>query len=173
MFHSTLRFPMHHSSLGLSSALSVSSTLSNLIKLLLIVEIIKAYYTVISTTVITICLTQTRNNYTLINTVQHCKPLYPIALQRIKQNTNTLSRFYLLYLQFVSLLQTSKGWIHELQILHANTGRSVFLSLTLSFCGPVLDPGSLSKYILIPERSRVKNTLSLHVTSYLLHSITT
>ena len=35
--------------------------------------------------------------------------------------------------------------------------------LTLCVCWPVLDPGSLTKYILKPEERKVQNTLGLHV----------
>lgn len=47
------------------------------------------------------------------------------------------------------------------QLLHAQTGTSVSLSLTLSCRGPVLNPGVLTKYILIPEKSKVKSTFFL------------
>ena len=52
------------------------------------------------------------------------------------------------------------------QILHVQTGRSVFLSVALFIGGPVLYPGFLSKHILISEQSKEKNTLGLYVNRY-------
>lgn len=72
----------------------------------------------------------------------------------------------------VSLLLTSKDLILLDHFLQAQTGRSVFINLTLCFCGPVLDPGSLTEYILIPEESKVKNTLGLHQLSVTCWNIT-
>lgn len=66
----------------------------------------------------------------------------------------------------VSLMHTSKVRVLE-QLLHAQTRMLVFLGLTLFFCGPVLNPGFLTKYIPISEESKVKNTLDLRVDSYL------
>lgn len=72
----------------------------------------------------------------------------------IMQNTKKFE-INILFIR-VSLLLTSKECILLLHLLHAHAGRPVFLSLTLCFCGAVLDPRSFTEYILIPENTKYK-----------------
>lgn len=83
---------------------------------------------------------------------------------------NTLSPERKVLFSSVSLLLTSMGSVLLDHLLHAHTGRFIFCCFTLCFCGPVLNPGPLTEYIPIPEEEQSeKNTLALHVTSYLWH----
>lgn len=53
-----------------------------------------------------------------------------------------------------SLLLTSKKRVLLLHLLQTLAGGPVFCILTLLFCGPVLHPGTLTKYILKPENTK-------------------
>lgn len=118
------------------------------------------------------CIRNARNFSTTINLTKDTKSQYPIWIhfnhcsEMVKplcyigfcftENCKNSRITKLDFFCFVLLADAAKEWVLIDHLLQAQAGIPVFVSLTLFCCRPILNPGSLTNYVLESEKNNWK-----------------